>query len=363
MTQLLSFYAGEKAFSKIRASGLHPEDVRVVAGAAGGPKWLVLRHLDSVLFGSWLQSRNTPLYLIGSSIGAWRFAAASQEAPLAALHRFQEAYLEQAYDANPSPRAISLELERILNELMGAGGPGQILANPLLRLNIMAVRCKGWLGSDAKSRLLPGLVLAASGNAIYRRSLGLFFERTLFYDPRDVPPFFRQPGFPMHQVPLHAGNIKGALMASGSIPLLMPGVGDIPGAPPGIYRDGGIIDYHMNIAYSNPEEGIVLFPHYAEAVVPGWLDKQIPWRQPNLAKMDPVLLIAPSQAALEQLPYKKIPDRKDFYKFAGRDAQRVAYWREVLDMSRKMADEFMETVTSERIKERVRPISALKGRK
>lgn len=363
MTQLLAFYAGKKAFSRIRASGLQPEDVRVVAGAAGGPKWLVLRHLDSVLFGSWLQSRKTPLYLIGSSIGAWRFAAASQEAPLAALQRFQEAYLEQAYGANPSPRAVNHELERILNALMGAQGPGQILANPLLRINIMAVRCKGWLGSDDKARLLPGLGLAAAGNAIYRRSLGLFFERTLFYDPRDLPPFFRLPGFPMHQVPLHADNIKPALMASGSIPLLMPGVDRIPGAPPGVYRDGGIIDYHMNLAYMNPEDGIVLFPHYAEALIPGWLDKQIPWRQPNIANMDPVLLIAPSQAALEQLPYKKIPDRNDFYKFAGRDAERVAYWREVLDMSRKMADEFMEIVTSGRIRERVQPVTDLYGRK
>jgi len=359
MSQLISFFAGDKAFLKIRDAGLQPDDVGVVAGAAGGPKWLILRHLDRALFGSWLQSRKTPLYLIGSSIGAWRFAASSQEDPLAALERFESAYLEQSYTAKPSPEEINRELERILNRLMGVEGPAQILSNPFLRISIMAVRCRGWTGSDEKAMLVPALASAVLGNAVHRRSLGLFFERTLFYDPRDIPPFFNMKGFPMQEVALNADNIKPALRASGSIPLLMPGVKNIPGASAGTYRDGGIIDYHMNIDYMNPDDRIVLFPHYAQAVVPGWLDKQLPWRKPNLSNMDPVLLLAPSQSALEQLPHKKIPDRNDFQKFAGRDSERVLYWRQVLEMSRKMADEVLEVVASGRIKQRVKPMSEL----
>ncbi len=34
--------AGSQALEIIRDEGLRPERVRVVAGAAGGPKWLVL---------------------------------------------------------------------------------------------------------------------------------------------------------------------------------------------------------------------------------------------------------------------------------------------------------------------------------
>ena len=42
-------------------------------------------------------------------------------------------------------------------------------------------------------------------------------------------------------------NLRAALLASGSIPLLMEGV-RIPGAP-GVYRDGGSADYHLDLDY------------------------------------------------------------------------------------------------------------------
>ncbi|MFW5936632.1 MAG: patatin-like phospholipase family protein [Desulfosalsimonas sp.] len=355
----LSFWAGKKAYAKIMESGLKPEDVDVIAGAAGGPKWLVLNGLDRAIFTHWIRSRKDPLFLIGASIGSWRFAAVSQADPAAALDRFETAYLAQAYPENPPPEVIDHELARICDRMLGADGPEQILSNPVFRLNIMCVRSRGLLGSDARVRLMPGLVLAAMGNAVMRRSLGLFFERTLFYDPRDIPPYFDMPGFPIHRVPLDTQNISPALKASGSIPLLMSGIRDIPGAPPGVYRDGGILDYHLNIPFINDNRGIVLFPHYAGKLVPGWLDKQVPWRKPNFAIMENVLMIAPSRAFLESLPHQKIPDRKDFYRFAGRDQERMDYWRRVVDRSRELADEFIEAVETGNIRQRLEPIENL----
>ena len=50
MANNLEFIAGSKAYSIIKESGLKPEMVRVVAGAAGGPKWLVLSRLDRAVF-------------------------------------------------------------------------------------------------------------------------------------------------------------------------------------------------------------------------------------------------------------------------------------------------------------------------
>ncbi|MFW6334750.1 MAG: patatin-like phospholipase family protein, partial [Desulfosalsimonas sp.] len=200
---------------------------------------------------------------------------------------------------------------------------------------------------------------AALANGVSRRALGLFFERALFYDPRDVPPFFGMRGFPIKRIPLDAENTKPALLASGSIPMLMSAIRDIPGAPSGAYRDGGIIDYHMNIPFSENSrrhKGIVLFPHYCEQVVPGWLDKQVPWRKPDLRAMGNVLMLAPAREFLKSLPLGKIPDRKDFYEFAGRDAERMGYWRKVVERSRELAEDFIETVESGRIRKRLRPI-------
>ena len=43
-------------------------------------------------------------------------------------------------------------------------------------------------------------------------------------------------------------HLLSALHASGSIPFVLTGERDIPGAPPGQYWDGGIIDYHFDLA-------------------------------------------------------------------------------------------------------------------
>ena len=64
----INLWAGKKAYKKIKDSGLTPDDVKVVAGAAGGPKWLVLANLDRALFGHWFKDRKKPLFTIGALV-------------------------------------------------------------------------------------------------------------------------------------------------------------------------------------------------------------------------------------------------------------------------------------------------------
>src|SRR3712207_9106464 len=69
MTSSLTLLAGPDALRWIRGRGLRAEDVDVVPGASGGPKWLVLAGLDRWLFGAFLQApRERALHLIGSSL-------------------------------------------------------------------------------------------------------------------------------------------------------------------------------------------------------------------------------------------------------------------------------------------------------
>ena len=354
MTDNLVFYAGKKALEIIREEGLEPDRVSVVAGAAGGPKWLVLRHLDRVLFSDWFKGRKLPLFLIGSSIGAWRFAGQCMADPKTALSEFESAYIHQAYVGKPSPEAVSRESARIQQAFLKNGGAREILDHPFLRLNFMAVRSKGPAASDRRFLLAAVLLAAALGNFVSRSFLKVFFERVLFYDSRNIPPFFHITGFPIHRVPLTPGNLPGALLASGSIPLVMSGVKNLPETPSGIYRDGGVIDYHMNIPLSGESERITLFPHYMERIIPGWLDKKLTWRKPDARNMANVLMMAPSTQFIDRLPYHKIPDRNDFYRFEGKDSLRFAYWNAVAKASQVLADEFMEAVLSGNIRNSVR---------
>lgn len=356
MDDSLVFWAGKKAYEKIKASGLKPDDVKVVAGAAGGPKWLVLGHLDRALFGNWFKGRKEPLFLIGSSSAAWRFAAVSQNDPLAAIDRFEDAYIRQAYDAKPSAVEVSRQGRLILNRLLGPNGPAEILNHPYLRLNVMAVRSRKLTASDTRVHLFLGLFLTAIANLLDRKNLKFFFERALFSDHRDTAPFAVMNGFFMSTIPLNVRNLAPAILASGSIPLVMSGVADIPAAPKGVYRDGAVIDYQMDIPFLDGNEGIVLFPHYARRIVPGWLDKHLSWRKPSAKNMENVLLVAPSAAFIDRLPYAKIPERKDFYYFVGDDRTRIAYWQKAVEMSRQLAEAFMTSVQNGRIKDLVEPM-------
>lgn len=340
--------------AKVLDGGLRADDVKVIAGAAGGPKWLILCYLDRYLFSSFFKRRWEPLYLMGSSSGAWRFAAASQADPLAAIQRFQDAYIGQSYDDNPMPTDVSTEAHKILKHLLGNKGSKEILSHPFLRLNFMTVRSRGLMRSEWKAALFLGLSLAVGSNFIHRKLLGGFFQRGLFYDPRNLPPFAGMQDLPMQKIALTPENLQKGLLASGSIPWVMAGVTQIPGAPQGVYRDGGVIDYHMDLPFLGEQDGIVLFPHYQERVVPGWFDKQIPWRKPKTSHMENVLQLAPSSEFVEALPGRKIPDRNDFYTYKGRDRERMADWRKAVEISRCLADEFAEVVESGKIREIVR---------
>ncbi|MHC1743903.1 MAG: patatin-like phospholipase family protein [Syntrophobacteraceae bacterium] len=352
----LVFLAGRKALATIRECGLDPEMVKVVVGAAGGPKWLILSELDRILFPHWLAGRSEPLYLLGSSIGAWRFAAAAHRSPSEATARLQDAYLGHGFNTDMRPHEATRFGIGVLGEILGTDGARQILAHKHYRLSIMAARCKWPVASDNKLLLSLGLFDAAIYNAFHRNGLQFFFERALFFDPRDTPPFAAMDDFPTLTIPLSPNNLKHALLASGSIPFTMCKVRNIPGAPEGTYRDGGVIDYHMDIPFLKNGDGVVLFPHYVDRIVPGWFDKSLPWRSPKPSNLDHVLLVAPSREFIARLPLKKIPDRNDFRRFKGHDEDRIAYWKAVVEESRRLADLFWDLVQTNRIRERIEPL-------
>ena len=354
MTGRLTILAGKKALSLVQDSGLDPGSVDVIAGAAGGPKWLVLGGLDRAVFSSWLTGSSRPVFLVGSSIGSWRFAAIAQGMDSGSYESFESSYLDQRYSASPDAAEVTRVSRAVMDAFLDESGVQAVLAHPFLRLNILSVRCRGPFAREERYRLGAAMLLAMAANTISRRCLGLFFARTLFSDPRHPPVFFGQDGFPLHEVSLSQTNLKSALMASGSIPLVMEGVKSPHGAHPGVYRDGGLIDYHLDLPFRS--EGLVLFPHYCNRIVPGWFDKLLPWRRPRGDNLDHVVLISPSPDFVRGLPLGKIPDRDDFIRFRGNDRERRAYWEHVIRACRTLGDEFLDLVQSGKVRDALRPL-------
>ncbi len=356
MSKYLTFLAGAKALPIIREKGLRPEMVTAMPGAAGGPKWLVLSQLDRTIFLSWFKERTEPLFLIGSSIGSWRFASLSCNDPAEAIERFQSSYTNQRYPQRPSAQDVTAESSRILDCFLGDSGIKDILNHPYLRLNILSVRSKWLSGSEKKMPLVLGLLGAALSNILSRKLLRFFFERVLFYHPLEPPHFFENSEFPIQKVQLTEKNLKSALLASGSIPLVMSGVEKISGAANGLYWDGGLLDYHLDIPFMEDNNGIVLYPHYTDRIIPGWLDKKLSWRKPDPKNMENVLLVSPSRKFVESLPNQRIPDRNDFFLYERHDDDRIAYWNTVANESGILGQEFLEAVETDAIKRLVQPM-------
>lgn len=349
----LCFRAGPGAWREIRQRGFSEERIGTIAGASGGPKWLVLSQLDRVIIEHMLPKLPGPVHLVGSSIGAWRFACYARTEPLSALERFETAYLEQSYSARPTMAEITRKSREILVEMLGEGGAAEIVEHPKLRSHILAVRSRMLTASDRKLLLGSGLACAALANCVSRRSLGAFFTRSLFYDPRELPPFYNASGFPLERVALSEHNVTDAIVASGAIPMVLSGVRNIQGAPAGIYRDGGIIDYHLDLPLGEPDR-LTFYPHFFDRLIPGWFDKGLRWRRHHPLHVDRVVLVCPSPAFIARLPGGKVPDRSDFQRLP--QGERVRRWRAVVDACRELADDLHEVLETGRLAARLEPL-------
>ncbi|NUO62878.1 MAG: patatin-like phospholipase family protein [Gemmatimonadaceae bacterium] len=353
MSSTLALRAGPDALAILRERGLRAEDVDVVPGASGGPKWLVLAGLDRFFFGELFAApRTRPLHLIGSSIGSWRLACLAQGDPLAALARAHEAYIEQRYTPKPQLDEVTRVGAEILDVLLGASGVDEILTHPWARLHVVTSELRGLGATDRRWPLLASLAIAAAGNLLSRRVLARRVWRVIFHTARDDSPFRGLSDFPTLHFPLTRENTRAALLASASIPLLLSGVA-IPGAA-GLYRDGGIVDYHLDVDFG-AGDGIVLYPHFYPHVVPGWFDKSLRWRRARGKNFRRALIVAPSPEFVATLPHAHIPERGDFYAYD--EATRIRTWRQIVAMSEHVADELRELIATGRLAERIEPIA------
>lgn len=344
----IEVYAGSNAASIIRDRGLNENDIKVIAGASGGPKFLILAGLDRIILQNWFKKRKDPLFFIGSSIGSWRGAAYACSKPLEKIELFTQSYMKQQYLTKPTKKDVTDESLRIINDFLSDKDIDYILNRSKVSVNIISARCNGLSATENNAALAMSFLPSAIMNVFSRNMLLNIYHRTLFTDGRYTPPFsgtFKKKNI----VPLSMKNFRDALLSSGSIPFVMDGIKNIDGAPAGTYRDGGLTDYHINIDFG-VNDGIVLFPHFSSRVVPGWLDKMISWRKPDINFFSNTVLVAPSEKFIKSLPLGKIPDRRDFTDYHGRDMERLTNWNKVIKSSKAVGEDFIEAVASGKLK-------------
>ncbi len=344
----LAIYAGPRARAHLAQRGLQSHDVRVITAAAGGPKGLILGPLDRYLFGDWLTRSAQRIDLIGASIGAWRMATACLSDAESALLRLEHDYIHQHYEMEPGQKRPSAA---IVSAVFGANLRAfyanrvtQVINHPRFRLHILTAHGRGLLARETSPmRCAAGYAAAYAMNLLHRRALGLLLQRIVFSAPEpasgELPNLpFDCTDYPTQQVLLRAENFHAAMQASCSIPFVLQAVHDIAEAPAGAYWDGGVTDYHLHLNYS----GLVLYPHFQRNVVPGWLDKHLPWRHGASTALDNMLLLAPEADWVKTLPLGKLPDRSDFAFYGADLPARIKAWRQATAAAQQLADEFAD---------------------
>jgi len=350
---MLGIYAGISALKTIQEKGFSPELFSTFLGASGGPKWFTLYALDKYLFGEFFNNRQQPLNLVGSSVGAFRTACFAQKNPVAAIERLAKNYRETTYSDKAKPEEVSIKAVEMMAAIFGESGEHEIINNPHFKAHFIVAKCKGLVASENK--FLQGLGLAKSylNNRISRPRLNSQYERYIFQSSNSDLQLNDPDNISTTQLSFSMENIRNALLASGSIPMVMEGINNIKNSPEGMYRDGGIVDYHFDFEIKN--SGLTLYPHFSSSLKAGWFDKNLS-RKVRMQHYDNTVLLCPSAKFIAALPHHKIPDRQDFVIM--KREQRMAYWQQVMGESEKLADAFDQLYQTQDIN-RIKNISQL----
>ena len=343
---MLTVFAGKTARDQLLDGGIKADHFSSFLGASGGPKWFSLYGLDKYLFGHFFSGRTIPLDIIGSSAGAFRAACFAQADPVAAIERLATDYSGTRYSDDVTPQEITESARQLLDRMLGENGINEIINNPIFRAHFIVARVQGMAASELKWKQLLGLTKSYIANRVNRKYITSQYHRVVYQNPSSTLVIEDDYGFPTEHIGFTPQNLKEALLASGSIPLVMQGIPNIPDSPKGMYRDGGIIDYHFDLGLQNNQQqnsGLTLYPHFNPSPKAGWFDKSLK-RGVDPQNYDRVVMLVPSQEFVAKLPYGKIPDREDFSKMEAE--QRIKYWREVLAQTEKLGEDFDNLVSN-----------------
>jgi len=351
--ELLRVKAGRRAYELIQSGDFSLDCIGTYLGPAVGPRWLIASGFDLTLLKGGLLGNRYPVWLIGASAGAWRFAAWLQPDAVKSYQTLLEAYITASYGKHATPQSILLSLMDIVNSYIEDDALPFALNHKKYRLGILTCRMKGLMGCANSWLQRAGFIGCFLANALHPDLIHRMAERILFYYGPRAHDMALKSSFRGRSFPLSAANFKPAVIASGAIPVAVAGVRNIFGAPDGMYRDGGLIDYHIRENYETRNNGLTLLFHHQERIIPGWLDKRFKKRRPPEQDLESVIMVYPTEAFVASLPDGRIPDRGDFKTFLDDPATRIANWRKAAELSAPLGEAFLEMIASGRLRDTV----------
>lgn len=332
-TKYLRVKAGKEVYHRLMENGITVPDVKVMAGAAGGPKWIILYELDRFLIKEFFTNADHCIHFIGGSIGAWRSACYVLDDASSAIARLKEDYINQRYSRPLTKDEITNTCHNIILDMLGPDGIDQILEAPKRKLHIMTSRAHFQSATRSDNYLKYKLGRTALSNLLSRPRMNRHFTREVFSNYSSS--ILNEDGIQSIHHEVNRETLVPALRASGAIPVAIHPV-TIDGKE---YWDGGIMDYHLDLSYQI-DDGMVLYPHFMSEIVPGWFDKYHPFRKSRFHKN--TLLLYPSDDFINMLPDKKLTSREDFNTYSYDPDLRIKKWNQAADLGKYLVDDFIQ---------------------
>lgn len=360
---LLRYRVGPAARRRLRERGLGAHSVGVLVGPASGPKWLALYGIDRALLASDLIPTATKTnaedgdaapprrqLLVGASAGAWRMLAFASRDPETRHDALLEGYVGKVFERGVTADTVSRAYDRMVGELFDAADVEQILHHPRFDVAAHAVRVRRPWPVGLRAGQWAWLGAAAVANFVHPAGLDGVAERVLFHSrPEAFGGELRGRLVPWHDDAFHA-----VAMATASVPLALLPVHDPPHAPPGVYVDGGVTDYHLATRYlGDDDDRVVLFPHYQERIAPGWFDKHLERRRAGPDLANDLLQIHPTDEWIASLPGGRPPDRRDFDELVDQPEERIRRWRDAIRRSEALGEELLDDLETGRWEEKL----------
>jgi hypothetical protein len=354
VNRFLDVYAGTGVRERLCDKGLQAKDITMILGASGGPKWFVLSALDEFFCGDYFHNNTETVDLLGASAGAWRFACYCRKDGVRAIQNFLKSYSTLCFTRGDI-QEVSEKSILMLEEILAHGGEREILSHPVFKYNCVASAGRGGFAKEGfalKKSLGTAFIRNALGSNLMLKKL----ERWCFISGSEG--VFEEVWNAVNFQQLKPETLRSAVLASGSIPGVMEGVsGELFGEPQKVFRDGGMVDYHMGAADFSRRSGVVLFPHFCARIIPGWFDKIWRGRKPLKQGFSNVVLICPSPDFIESLSLKKISDRKDFQTMD--DSNRLSFWAELIEKAKLLVPEYQELCEVSNFRRVVKPLEEL----
>ena len=312
------------------------DNFRVYSAPASGPRGFVTMGFDNAFFEMVKQNKiKSTKWFVGGSTAALRFCCliSSIVENKNLTDSMREHFTEMTYKQGDTPQVLSPMMEELID--ICAPSAEKLVTHPQFHLAIMVahfdpcyITYKDW---SLKMVFLSLFFL----NLILPKQMSKFYKRTCFYTGPEPPPFITDPSIEF--CPITANNLKSVLRATTCVPFVSERVESIPGLEAkGLFYDGAICDYHMNVCITDPEYQMLFLGDVPdEHVKQSFFDVIIPWRGAPASFFQNCSVIKPSHQFVESICGKRLPNVSDWFDkdYIKDPEKRKASWRSVYSLS------------------------------